>query len=101
MTPLAWVFLGLVALVTTVITLTTTDDQTAIITGLMATTGWALWAYSALNITVYSQGTLFTESYPSMALFGLLLAVPNLFVALTGPLALAKDPRELAGEVTR
>lgn len=99
MTPLILAFLGIVALVFTGLTLTTADDQTAIISGLLGATTWTLWAYSTLNVTIYSGGSEFTESYPAFAALGLALAAPNAFVALTGPLMLAKNPDAIAEEV--
>ena len=95
----SWIFLGGLATVTTVLTLRTDDDQTGILTGLIGTVTWALWAFSALNIVTHSGGTEFTHSYPALAAFGLLMAVPNLFVALTGPLTIAQNRQELAEEV--
>lgn len=95
----SWIFLGIVALVATVLTLRTADDQLAIIGGLAGTLAWALWGYSALNVITVSGGTEVAYAYPSMAAFGVAMAIPNLFVALTGPLQIAKNRDELANEV--
>jgi len=94
-----WIFLGVVALVVTVMTLRTADDQLAIVSGLAGTMSWALWGYSALNVVVISGGTEFAQQYPSLAAFGVVMAIPNLFVALTGPLQIARDRSQLTDEV--
>ena len=93
------IFLGVVALVATTITLRTSDDELAIIGGLAGTLSWALWAYSTLNVVATSGGSEFTYSYPSLALFGLAMAIPNFYVALTGPLHIARDRSQLTEEI--
>lgn len=93
------IFLGIVALVATTITLRTADDQLAIIAGLVGTLSWSLWAYSALNVVAVSGGSEFAYSYPSLAAFGVAMAIPNLFVALTGPLSIARNREQLTNEV--
>lgn len=99
MIQLNWIFLGVVGLIATVQTIRTIDDQVAIASGLMGTIAWLLWAYSSLHVVVVSNGTEFVYEYPSLAMFGVLMAIPNLFIALTGPLRIAADPRQLAEEV--
>lgn len=94
-----WIFLGIVALVATSITLRTPDDQLAIIAGLAGTLAWTLWAYGALNVVAVSGGQEFAYSYPSLTAFGVAMVMPNLFVALTGPLSIARDRDQLANEV--
>lgn len=93
------IFVGVVALVATTISLRTGDDQLAIISGLAGTLSWSLWAYSTLNVVAVSGGSEFAYSYPSLAAFGIAMAIPNLFVALTGPLQIARDRSQLTEEV--
>ena len=95
----SWIFLGIVSLVVTTITLRTPDDQLAIICGLAGTLAWALWAYGALNVVAVSGAQEFTYSFPSLTLFGVAMAMPNLYIALTGPLSIARDREQLANEV--
>ena len=84
---LAWVFIGAVAFIATMVTIRTNDNDTAIITGLMATLGWLLFAFFSLSITVYDvNGNPHTTRYPAMAMFGLAMAAPNIYIAITGPL---------------
>lgn len=92
-----WLFVGLIAALATALTLWTADDQTAIISGLIGTVTWLTWAYSALNVITYDGGSQFAHSYPALAALGVMLAVPNLFVALTGPLAVARDQTDYVG----
>lgn len=102
MLQLTYLFLGAVAFIVTVLTLTTADDQTAILTGIMGAVSWLLWAYSSLNIVVVDGGGAdVAHQYPSLAAFGVVMAIPNLFVALTGPLQIARDPRGLAEQEVR
>jgi len=99
MLQLTWLFIGALAAVATVLTLTTTDGDLGIIGGLIGTISWLLWAYSALNVVVITNGEQIAQQYPSLAVFGVLMAVPNLFVALTGPLQIARDRGELTDEM--
>jgi hypothetical protein len=96
---LAWIFVGLVGAGATYVTLTTDSDQLAIIGGLIGFFSWGMFAWSALSITVYDGGTAHTTRYPAMAAYGLMLAAPNLYVALTGPLELVKDRETIKQEV--
>lgn len=97
---LAWLFVGLIGAGATFVSITTTDDQVAIISGLIGVFAWILFAYIALSVTTYDQaGTLHTDRYPAMTAFGLLMAMPNLFVALTGPLEIVRNRDELRSEV--
>lgn len=91
MLQLTWLFVGALAMLATALTLRTADDQTAIMSGLAGTITWLLWAYSALNVVTYDGGSQFTHAYPGLAALGVMLALPNLFVALTGPLMVARD----------
>lgn len=99
MNQLPWLFIGVFAAAATFISVTTTDDQIGIISGLFGTLSALTFAYHSLSVTVYSQGTEFVSRYPELAVFGLALAAPNLLVALTGPLAIVRDREQLQDEV--
>lgn len=100
MLQLTYLFVGLIAAVATFQTIRTADDQVAIISGLIATMAWLLWAYSSLNVIVYDgSSNPIAAAYPSLAAFGVMMAIPNLYIALTGPLRIARDPNDLAQEV--
>lgn len=102
MNPTAWIFVGVIGAASTYISLTTESDDLAIIAGLIGTLSWLLFAYSALNVTFYDgSGTERVARYPSMAAFGLAMAAPNVYVALTGPLELLQNRDQMRDEVTR
>lgn len=56
-------------------------------------------SFYALEVTVSDSGVTTIYRYPAMAAFGVLMAAPNLYVALRGPLEIVKDRDALAGEV--
>jgi len=99
MNQLPWLFIGTLAVGATVISVTTNDDQIGIISGLFGTVLSLTFAYHSLSVSVYSQGTEFVSRYPELAVLGLALAAPNFFVALTGPLELARNRDEIQQEV--
>jgi len=99
MNQLPWLFIGTLAAAATFISVTTTDDQIGIISGLLGALTGFTFAYHSLSVTVYSQGTAFVSRYPELAALGLALAAPNLFVALTGPLEIVRDRDQLQNEV--
>ena len=100
MLQLTFLFLGVIAAGATYVTLSTADDQKAIMFGLIGAINWALWAYSSLNVVVYDgSSNPLQHSDPALAALGVMLMIPNLFVALTGPLALIEDPSTMAEEV--
>lgn len=95
-----FIFVGLVAAAATFLTLRTADDEVAIISGLIGTISWILWAYSALNVIVYDgSGNPLSASYPSLTAFGVMMAVPCLYIALTGPLHIARSSTDIAQEM--
>lgn len=98
---IAWVALFAFASCASYVTLTRTeDDQLLLITGFIAFFAWALFAFSALGVTESSSGVTTTFRYPEMTAFGLMMAAPNLYVALSGPLNIIKDREQLRGEVS-
>lgn len=97
---LAWVFVGFIGACASYISVTTDNDQVAIISGCIGLISWLLFAYFSLSITVYdTNGSPHTTRYPAMALWGLAMAAPNLYVALTGPLEILTDSSQLREEV--
>lgn len=100
MTPLGWVFVGAVGIGATYISLTTDSDQLAIVSGLIGLVTCLLFAFLSLEIVLYEDGIETTKRYPAMAAWGLAMAAPNLYVALTGPLEIVRDRDQLREEVT-
>lgn len=89
-----WVFIGLTALVFTLRAANAfprEDDDRAIVYGSVGFLSSLLFAYQSLNVVVYEGGSTFTHQYPAMALFGVALAMPNLYIVLTGPIAIVGD----------
>lgn len=76
---------------------TTSDDGTAIVAGLLGLFSDALLAYGLFNVEVVTDsGVVSAGSYPPLALFALAGAIVAGIVALTGPLELLAD--EASGE---
>lgn len=97
---LGWLFVGLVGAGASYVTVTTENNQLAIISGLVGFFSWLLFAYLSLAITIYdSNGNPITTRYPAMAAWGLMMAAPNVYVALTGPLELVKDRDTIKEEI--
>lgn len=98
---IAWIALGAFASVWSYLSLTrNADDQLLILSGLIGTIAWLLFAFFSLSVTESSSGVTTVFRYPSMALFGLMMAAPNAFVALRGPLEVVKDRDQLRSEVS-
>lgn len=99
MKPIGWIFTGAVAAGATYVTLTTDNDLLAIISGVVGVFSWLLFAYFSLGVTIYdANGAAQTDRYPAMAAWGVMMAVPNIYVALTGPLHLVGDRERLREE---
>jgi len=86
MNVLAWLFIGVIGAGATYLSLTTGNDQLAILTGLIGTVSWLLFAFLSLEVVEVSSGVQVTSRYPAMAAWGLAMAAPNFYIALTGPL---------------
>lgn len=100
MNELAWILLGVIGAGATFVSVTTDNDQIAILSGLVGTLSWLLFAYGALGVTTIDQsGTLHTSRYPALAAYGVAMAIPNFFVALTGPLEILNNREQLKQEV--
>lgn len=89
-----WLFVGVVATIATVGALSTPDDVLAIITGVVGTVSWVLFAYGALDVSVVADSATQTFTMPALTLFAVMMALPPAYVALTGPV-------EVVGRVRR
>lgn len=95
------IFIGVVGFGATLLSVTTDNDEVAIITGLIGTLSWLLFAFFALDVTHYdSNGNPLTTRYPALAVWGVAMAVPNVYIALTGPLHIISDANPRKNEVT-
>lgn len=89
-----WALIGLTAIVFTLRAANSyprEDDDRAIVYGSVGFVSSLLFAYQSLNVVLYEGGSTFTHQYPAMALFGVALAMPNLYIVLTGPIAIVGD----------
>lgn len=90
----AWLFIGVVALCSTAVAVSTktqaaalfpNDDGVAIMSGITGVIAWGVWTYGALDVSVAADGTIHTFSMPSVAYFGVAMALIPAYIALTGP----------------
>jgi hypothetical protein len=103
MRPLPWAFIGLVAMLWTLVAVvgpTIVDDVEqadllGIVAGVASVLAWGMWAYLAFSIRL-QDGTI--VSYPAVALFGVAMALPGGYVALTGPFELFDTDRATDAE---
>jgi len=97
-----WLFIGLVGGIATYVTLTTSEDDIAILFGIIGLLSWGLFAVQSLNVDVLAGGKteVISYSYAAVSVWGLALAVLNLYVVLTGPIAVIDQRGRAASEAT-
>lgn len=91
----AWLFIGVVAILTTGATLATDDDGAAILLGIAGFASWGMVAYGSFDVTMLSGGSEFSYTMPAVTIFAVGLSLIPLYIALTGPIDLvtrATDP---------
>lgn len=89
----AWVMVGLVAILSTVGAVLTSDNGVAIVAGVVGFITWGIWSFGALDVTVVSSGGVETFSMPEIAFLGLMLALLPAYIALTGPVEIVARAR--------
>lgn len=83
MNQITWIFIGIIAMSVTGVTLRATIDD--ILGGLAGAIVWGYWALSATNVEIIRDGhPVVTESYPGLALFGAGLVGIHVIVMLVG-----------------
>ena len=87
----AWLFVGLIATLATSGAVLSNDDALAIILGVMGFVSWGIWTYGTFEITVVDGGVTYAFSEPAISVFGIVMAMLPLYIALTGPIELAKN----------
>ncbi len=97
-----WVFIGIVAFIATYVTLTTSQDDVGIMFGLVGMLSWGLFAFQSLNVVILAGGKTdpVSYSYAAVSVWGLALAVTNLYVVLNGPIAIIDQRGRAGAEVT-
>lgn len=101
----AWLFTGVVAVLTTGVALSTQTptvaqnpqaDGIAIMSGIAGFISWGIVAFGSLNIEVVTQdGTVEVFALPEIALLAVMFALAPGYIALTGPadiIARSRDP---------
>lgn len=94
----AWLFIGVLAVLSTGIALLTTDDDLAIISGIAGLLTWGLFAYNALEVEVVDGGTTVTMTMPSVTIISVAFAVVPTLIALTGPVEIVSRVRDTTQE---
>lgn len=89
-----FLFVGTVALITTIMALLTPDDAMAIITGVSGFLSWGLIAYGSLDVQVVGDSTTFTFTQPSVTVWAIVMALIPAYIALTGPTELVNRFRQ-------
>jgi len=90
----AWLFVGFLALVFTILALLTQSqvartfgnaDGIAIVVGAIGTILWGVFAYGSLDVTVVDGGVSFQFTMPTITITAIAIALVPAYVALTGP----------------
>jgi len=99
----AWLFVGAIAFLWTLVTLgaaaladprDTQGDGLTIIGGTIGFVLWGVWTYGTLEISVVSNGTELTFVHPELTILGVAMALIPGYLALTGPIELINRARE-------
>jgi hypothetical protein len=95
----AWLFIGLIATITTGVAVGTTDDGVAIVAGIAGFMSWGFWTYGTLNVEIVTEtGTVVSQSLPAVTYFGVMMALIPGFIALTGPTEIINRARKPSTE---
>ena len=90
----AWLFIGVIALLVTGVSVLTktegarlipNDDAVAIYSGIVGFVSWGIWTYGSLDVRVVGDSVTYTFNMPAVTLFGVAMATIPAFIALTGP----------------
>jgi len=89
-----WLFMGVVAVVFTLLALLTQTqavrtfadaDGIAIITGALGTITWGIFAYGSLNVQTTNSGVVIQFQMPALTFTAVAIAILPAYIALTGP----------------
>jgi len=99
----AWLFVGAIAFVWTLVTVIAAayadprdrqGDAVAIIGGTLGTVLWGVWTYGTLEIVVVDSTTTYSFAHPELTILGIAMAMVPGYIALTGPIELINRARE-------
>lgn len=82
----AWLFIGLISAIATSGAVLTNDDALAIVLGIMGFFSWGAWTYGSLDVRVVGDSVTYSFTMPSVTLFGIIMLILPLYIALTGPI---------------
>lgn len=82
----AWLFIGLVAILATALTVITSDDGTAIMAGVVGFITWGFFAFGSLDVRVVGDAVTYSFSMPAVTIFAVMMAMGPGYIALTGPI---------------
>lgn len=90
----AWLFLGVIGILATGVSLFTDDDGVAIIAGTLGFITWGIWTFGTLNVEKAVETTVYEYSMAPVAVLGVILALIPGYIALTGPVELVSRYRD-------
>lgn len=99
----AWLFVGRIAFVWTIITVVAaayvdtgdeTGDALATIGGVVGFVMWGVWTFGTLNIEVVGDAVVYEFTHPELTILGVALALVPGYIALTGPIEIVSRVRE-------
>lgn len=103
-----WLFIGTTALLATAFAVSTQTrmsrlydryaDPIAMVGGVMAAISWGMLAYGSLDVEVVGDSVTYSFGQPAVTFWCLMMALPPLYVALTGPIEGMKRAVETAPE---
>jgi len=92
----AWLFVGVVATLATVVAVVTQTqivrvfadaDGVAIVAGTVGFISWGIWTFGTLNIELLTDsGDVVSYTLPSLTMLGIVFAIVPAYIALTGPI---------------
>jgi hypothetical protein len=99
----AWLFIGRIAFVWTLVTVAaavyvdpvdTTGDALAMLGGVVGFVLWGVWTFGTLNIQVVAESVVYDFTHPELTILGVVLALVPGYIALTGPIELISRARD-------
>lgn len=90
----AFLFVGVVALLMSGVAILTPDEGIAIVSGVVGFIAWGLIAYGSFDIRVVGDSTVYSFTQPSVALFGIMMALIPGYIALTGPINIIQRAKD-------
>lgn len=98
-----WLFVGIIALTTTAVAVSTkskaaafwgNDDGVAIFAGIVGFLAWGIWTYGTLNVEVATNSGVETFASSGLTYFGIAMALIPGYIALTGPADIIRRSRQ-------